>query len=155
MYIDDVNQINIIFMSVGLGSLLAVLFDVYTVINKLLFKSSRTLVLRDIIFCLISALICFLFLLVVNRGRMRAYFLPGAVAGFLCWHFSFSQVFVKLLSSALVRISDMFQISARLFLLPFRPIISLLSLIYGKLSKFCKKYFIKLKNKLKIDLKKI
>lgn len=155
MYINDVNQINIILMSVGLGTLLAVLYDVYTVINKLSFKSCRTIVLRDVIFCLLSGLICFLFLLVVNRGRMRFYFLPGSIIGFYCWHFSLSELFVNLLSLIFIRISDLFQLSGRLFLLPFRPIIALLSLIYGKLDRLFKKYFIKLKNKLKIDLKKI
>lgn len=155
MYINDVNQINIILMSVGLGALLAVLYDVYTVINKLSFKSCRTIVLRDVIFCLLSGLICFLFLLVVNRGRMRIYFLPGAITGFYCWHFSFSKVFVNLLCLLFVRISNMFLLSARLFLMPFRPIIALFSLIYGKFGRLFKKYFIKLKNKLKIGLKKI
>jgi len=155
MYINDVNQINIILMSVGLGALLAVLYDVYTVINKLSFKSCRTIVLRDVIFCLLSGLICFLFLLVVNRGRMRIYFLPGAITGFYCWHFSFSKVFVNLLCLLFVRISNMYLLSARLFLMPFRPIIALFSLIYGKFGRLFKKYFIKLKNKLKIDLKKI
>ncbi len=155
MYINDVIQLNIILFSVGLGAFIALLYDVYTVINKLLSEPDRLIVLKDIIFCFSSALIVFLFLLVVNNGRMRIYMLPAIIAGFFCWHLSFSTMFIKFLHKVFIRLAELFHITAKLFLLPFRPINCLVALIGGKLHGYLKKYFIKLKNKLKIDLKKI
>lgn len=155
MYIDDTVQLNVILMSVGLGALLAFIFDVFTVVNRFTLKSDNVVIFNDILYCLVSALVCFLFLLVVNNGRMRTYFLPGAVAGFCCWHFSFSAMFLKLLYSILIRIGGLFRLLGKIFALPFRPINALATVIYNKTYKLFKKYFANLKNKLKIDLKKI
>lgn len=155
MYINDVIQLNIILYSVGCGALIALLYDFYTAINKTIADPHNMLVLKDIIFCFLSAFICFLFLLVINNGRMRIYMLPAMVTGFCCWHFSFSTMFVGFMYKVFMRLIDLLRISAKFFILPFIPVYYLFSLIGGKLYEYIKKYFIKLKNKLKIDLKKI
>ena len=155
MYINDVIQLNIILYSVGFGAFIALFYDVYTAINKLSAEPTGMLVFKDIIFCFLSALFCFLFLLVINNGRLRTYMLPSMIVGFCCWHFSFSAVFVEFSGKIFKRLMELFRISAKLFVLPFRPAIYLFGLIGGNLNERFKKYFIKLKNKLKIDLKKI
>lgn len=155
MYTDDIVQLNIILMSVGLGGVIALFYDVYSVINLQRLKSKNSIVLKDIIFCLLIAFICFLFLLIVNNGRIRIYHLPGAIAGYCCWHFSFSDIFVKLFNKLIIRICDILSMLGKVLSLPFRPFNSLMDIIFDKLCNHSKKYFEKLKNKFKIYLKKI
>lgn len=155
MYINDVIQLNIILYSVGCGAIIALLYDIYTAINKAIADPHNMLVLKDIIFCFLSAFICFIFLLVINKGRMRIYMLPSMIAGFCCWHFSFSAILIEFLHKIFTGLMKFFHLSAKILILPFKPIYYLFSFVGEKLYEYFKKYFIKLKNKLKIHLKKI
>lgn len=155
MYIDDGFQLNVLLMSVGMGAVIAVIYDIYKVLHKLIFKTYRGVIVKDIIFCFTAALLWFVFLLAVNFGRMRFYLLFGAVSGFCCWYFSLSTVFVSVFFSVLNKVQSLFIIFGRLISMPFRPIFSLILIFGGKLNKHFKKCFTKLKNKSKIDLKKI
>ncbi len=153
MYIDDGFQLNILMMSVGMGAVIAVVYDIFKVLHKLLFKTYHGVILKDVLFCFTSSLLWFLFLVAVNFGRMRVYLFVGAVGGFCCWYYSFSTIFVSLIFLIFRNIKKFFILLGRLISLPFRPFYKLINIFVRKLSDYLKKYFTKLKNKSKIDLK--
>lgn len=155
MYTNDIFQLNVLLMSVGFGALSAFIYDIFKVLHKAVFNLGRGLIIKDFSYCMVIALLWFLFLLSVNYGRIRVYLIIGAAAGFCCWYFSISPIFVRFIWYSIIKIKSIFFLLGTMILLPFRPLFCLSKFIFGKISKFLQNYYIKIKNKSKIDLKKI
>lgn len=151
MYINDGFQLNLLLLSVGFGFLLSVIYDLLS----LIFGVSRNVFVKDIIYSLISTLLIFVFLLVVNFGRIRVFIVLGTAAGFGCWFVILRKSALKVLSQIIEFVSSVLKFAANVVSWPFRPIIALSSNIWLKIKRFFAKKFEKLKNKFKMHLKKI
>lgn len=154
MYIDDGFQINIFLLSVGFGVLLAFLYDLFRLIHRLIFKSSKGIFFIDLSYCVISSILTFLFLLAVNYGKLRIYLLAGAVLGFLCWYIGISPLFLKFSQFIGNKLIGLLTVISSIISYPFRLISKPFAKVFYRNSGFFKKYFIKLKNISKIHLKK-
>jgi len=154
MYINDSFQLNILLYSVGFGFFAAFLYDVFNTIHLILFKSSKSLFAKDVVYVLTSAFLCFIFILAVNSGKIRVYIIIGIILGYICWFMSLSSLFLQCSTFIAKKIITIITTIAVIISYPFRLIFSLLTPIITKTNKNLNIFFQKSRNKLKIHLKK-
>ena len=154
MYINDSFQLNIILYSVGFGFFAALLYDIFKIIHSAIFKSVRFLFVKDFIYSIVTAFLYFIFLLAINNGKIRVYILIGTILGYICWFILLSSLFIRIATLIINKLISFFTSTASVITFPFRVIFSLLLPIISKTNEFINKIFEKIRNKLKIHLKK-
>ncbi len=83
-------------MCIGFGFLLGFFYDILRFIRKSFLNFKRSLIIQDILFCVISTFLTYCFLLCVNNGEVRVYTLTGLSLGFIIYYFTFGSIIVKL-----------------------------------------------------------
>ncbi len=141
MYINDIFQLNVFLLSVGFGFLLAVLYDILSVILGAFSNKTKVIFLKDLIYCFMSAIMLFIYLLAVNFGRIRIFIIFGIVIGYICWFIMLRENAAKLINIIIAFLSRVFRISAFTISLPVRPFIALRSKLWGKIKRFFQKKF--------------
>lgn len=135
-------QLQGLLFSCGFGFLLAGIYDVFSVVGYLRRYSRLGAFFSDVLFCLVGALLFFLFALVTTGGAYRWFLFGGTALGFWAWRVSVS----RLLFAALRVI--------------YKPLCLLKNRIsngteqmFGKIAKFTKKICAKMHIFFKKDLK--
>lgn len=95
MQISLLVQLGDFFMSFSLGLVLGVFYDLFRVANLFSKPTHRRIFIQDVFYFVISGIVTFLFMLVVNSGEIRFYIIAGEVAGFLLYHFTFGRLVVS------------------------------------------------------------
>lgn len=116
------DQLLTFFYALGLGLLLCVYYDVLRAFHKAGFNSAWGVFIGDIIYCITSAFITFLFLLARTNGEIRGYVLTSALIGFVITRLTLSRVTVFLLTKLIVsvtRIQRFLSCNIMLFLFNF------------------------------------
>lgn len=83
-------QAELVLYATGVGFLVSLLYTILTPLRSLLRRRAAALFSGDVLFCVASALITFLFLLDYNSGIVRSYLLAAEAAGFFCSRALFS-----------------------------------------------------------------
>lgn len=91
------NQVATLALSLCLGFLLCIIYDVLRAMHKTGFNSFLAVFITDILFWIFSALITFIFLMSRTNGEIRAYVLFGELIGFIAFRFTVSKLWFKLL----------------------------------------------------------
>lgn len=92
-------QIKIFFYSLGTGGILSLIYDSFRIIRDSFKSNKLTTFLCDLIFSVIASIITFLYLLLMNNGRIRLYIFIGEALGFLIWYFTLGQIFKSAINS--------------------------------------------------------
>lgn len=79
-------QMSVLIKAVGMGYFLGFLFSLLKTVNIPLGKSTAAVCIRDILFFVISAFLCFLFSLKYCSGMFRFYVTASELTGFLIFH---------------------------------------------------------------------
>ena len=116
-------QIDIIFYGIMAGLLLGILFDVYRIIrgSKV---SSIIIFIEDILFCILSAIIIFIFLLYKNYAFLGPYvyiFIGGA---FVIYSKFLSQYFIRIEIGIINCSSVFFRVLLKLIIYPLKVLLS-------------------------------
>jgi len=133
--------------SLGFGFLLGFLYDFFRFFRLLVNRSRGFTVFADIFYFLLSTLLTFFFLLVLDGGRVRLYSLGGELAGFLIYYFSFGVI----AGAVFERISNAFKSIFAVILLPVKFLFTKNNKVVNNLCSFLKKFFKKFKKKQKLS----
>lgn len=96
MYLDTIGEQSRVFLySLGIGFMLGIVYDVFEFVGFLLPKKKSFIIVRDIIFMVVSSLIMFLFSLSIDNGSFRFHIYAGAIAGFFVCFFSLGKFLRK------------------------------------------------------------
>ena len=133
--------------SLGFGFLLGFLYDFFRFFRLLVNRSRGFTVFADIFYFLLSTLLTFFFLLVLDGGRVRLYSLGGELAGFLIYYFSFGVI----AGAVFERISNAFKSIFAVILLPVKFLFTKNNKVVNNLCSFLKKFFNKFKKKQKLS----
>lgn len=104
VFLDNMWEINItdqiitFGLSLCLGALLCVFYDIIRALRKAGFNSFTAVFFTDIIFWLFSAFVTFIFLIVRTNGEIRGYVLLSELLGFILFRISLSKLLFKMLS---------------------------------------------------------
>ena len=86
------NQISGFGISILLGIILCIFYDIFRVKRKIIFSSAIVIFFEDIFYFSVSAVVVFCFLLALTNGVIRAYIILGLVLGFIFCRYTFSKV---------------------------------------------------------------
>lgn len=90
-------QIVIFCLTVGVGALLGLLFDVYRVVRGRLRPGALATAAGDLLFWLVATVVTFALLIVGNWGELRLYVWVGFLSGAFAYRFLASRVVIRLL----------------------------------------------------------
>ncbi len=137
MYIQTPAQQTYVFlMCIGFGFILGLFYDFVRMIRKSFSNSKRSILLQDILYCVISTFAVFCFLLCCNDGEIRFFVLFGLASGWVIYYFTFG--------SLVVRVTDAVSGAVRRV---FKPIKRLFRFLWVKSSKIKEKISKKPENK--------
>ncbi len=132
--INTSEQVMTFVLSIGLGFLFCMLYDILRVFHRLWLKGFFEVLVSDILFWTVLSVVTFCFLIIRCQGSVRAYVILGQALGFLVARITVSKLFVKALTAIFTWISKGFN--------RFGGII-------GKFMLKCEKFFKKMLNKAK------
>lgn len=146
--ISSSEQLRGLFLSVGFGFLLGVVYDVFRIIRLLITSKKTGVYIQDILYIIFCAFTSFIFILTVTGGNLRFYILLGCLTGWLVYYFSFG-VFAMRVGDAAVRgIRRLFGFVFRIIFSPFKLIFNAIKSVsrksgkfFGKKLRFFKKFF--------------
>ena len=93
-------QLIIFIRCIGLGVLLGLLYDAFSVLRSLLSDKMRAYVFCDIVFSLIATVISFFFMVLYNNGRVRFNLVAAQLMGGVAFHLSAGRHLIRPLSLA-------------------------------------------------------
>ena len=147
------DQLNQLFLSCGMGLLLGLLYDGFRVPRLVMRSGGKTIFFQDVLFCLLAAVITFLFALAIMDGRLRFYLFLGEAIGFGSYYFTIGRLvmrFARTITNAILFLWHWFW---TIIFAPFRWIFGLLKrpvvFLAGLFKKTLKNTGVNLKKSLK------
>lgn len=122
-------QARVFLLSLGFGFILGILYDVFRIVRLVVSPGRRIVIIYDVVYVALSAVLSFLFFLAVNDGSVRAFSLFALLLGWLVYYLSLG-IFVIKISEALVRFTR------RLIYLITRPFVFVFGIIRRLLRRF-------------------
>lgn len=92
-------------LSIGLGFLFCLVYDILRVFHKLWLKGFFEVLVSDLLFWFVLSVVTFCFLIIRCQGSVRAFVLFGQVVGFLVARLTVSGLFVRGLTAVFTIIS--------------------------------------------------
>lgn len=137
------DQIVVFIRCIGLGVLLGLLYEAFSVLRCLLSDKTRAYVICDIAFSLIATVISFFFMILYNDGRVRLNLVVAQLLGGVAFHFSLGRYITQPISVAATKIRHILSVALR----PMKKCFVRKKISRGDSAK-------KIKNIVKIPLKK-
>ncbi|MEM1485950.1 spore cortex biosynthesis protein YabQ [Oscillospiraceae bacterium PP1C4] len=141
-------------MSIALGAVLGVCYDVFRILRVAVDHPPFAVVIEDVIFSIICAVATFLFMISVDSGQVRVFVLIGEGVGFMLYYCTVGVLIIGVSKWIIGIIRSIFTFLWRIFVM---PILRLMSYFQELLSKNTHHFRLYLKNKVKnsnIHLKK-
>ena len=132
-------QLAIFALSLGLGFLLGVLYDVMRAIRLSVTRSKIVLIICDVLYFILFGLISFLFILALNKGEIRFYIIMGEVIGAFFYYISLGIAVIKITDKAISLLRKFYSLAFKVVSAPFKALGKVFSAIFRKFSKLFKK----------------
>ena len=100
------SQITIFLFSMLLGAFLSLFFDGFRIMNAVLKVNLKRIFFEDVIYFVLSAIITFTYILVMNSGEIRVYIVLGEAIGWLIYRVTIGKFVYKLILTCLLYTSD-------------------------------------------------
>ena len=98
-------QSMIFIFSCLLGANLGLLYDCFRLIRMIINPRNIFIFAQDIIYFFVSAMVTFLFVLVLNNGESRFYILAGEGIGWIAYHLTFGEFIYRYSQKIVVRLN--------------------------------------------------
>ena len=85
-------QVKIFLYSSGTGAVISVVYDLFWLIRNIFGSNKIFIFFCDLIFSISASIITFLYMLLMNNGRIRLYILLGEALGFIIWYLTFGKI---------------------------------------------------------------
>ena len=96
MEISISNQCITFIISIILGGILSLVYDLFRILRYILPENNILIGVEDIIYSLICGIFCMKYILWASSGKLRGYLIFGMVLGWIICHFSLSKIFFEL-----------------------------------------------------------
>lgn len=155
------SQIIIFLFSMLLGAFLSLVFDGFRISNAVLKVNLKRIFFEDVIYFILSAIITFTYILVVNSGEIRVYIILGEALGWIIYRFTIGKFVYKIILTVVTFFIKWFSRFKRYLIskIPKDKIKKLAGKIKNKRPKFIKsskpkrKFLQKIRNKIKSKTK--
>ena len=95
----NIEQVQELFLSCGMGFLLGAYYDVFRILRCVLRPGAVRVFWQDLLFFVTAALMTFLFAVAVNDGVLRVYVFAGLVAGFFAYRYTVGRAVVRFVTT--------------------------------------------------------
>jgi spore cortex biosynthesis protein YabQ len=146
-------QTRVFFLSIGLGFLLGILYDLFLITRMIISKSKYAVYIQDIAYLLTCSFLSFMFIISSSSGIVRAYILGGELLGWILYYLSAGPIVVKFSTKIVRGIQNTIKALILLILRPVKFIFNWCKKIISKIRSFFIKVATKLKKNLRIRLK--
>ncbi len=99
------NQTLSFLLSMCLGCLMCVLYDIIRAVRKVCLNSFWAVLFTDVFLWVFYAVITFIFLMSRTNGEIRGYILLGELLGFVAFRISLSRLIFPIMSFAIIKTS--------------------------------------------------
>ena len=155
------SQIIIFLFSMLLGAFLSLVFDGFRISNAVLKVNLKRIFFEDVIYFILSAIITFTYILVVNSGEIRVYIIFGEVLGWIIYRLTIGKFVYKIILTVVKFLSKWFSKLKKYVIskIPKDKIRKLIGKIKNKKPKFIKsskpkrKFLQKIRGKIKSKTK--
>lgn len=147
-------QVQAFLLSMAIGTVIGVLYDVFRIFRLSFTDNKVVVVIQDILFWSVSAVLSFLFVFVINNGEFRAFLAFGEILGFIVYYFTLGAMVFKISGWLIHGIKTVARAILRALLFPFRKIYLVFSPKLKSMCKSTKKNLKKSTSKCKFSLKR-
>lgn len=98
------DQIIVFIRCIGLGVLLGIIYEAFSLLRCFLSDKTRAYVICDIAFSLTATVISFFYMILYNNGRVRLNLVAAQIIGGVAFHYSVGRYLMKPLSFVAVKI---------------------------------------------------
>lgn len=144
-------HLKIFLLSIGMGFLLGVLYDIIRIVRLIMSKSKTAVFIFDLLYITLSALLVYTFIIAINMGAVRAYIIIAQLFGFFFYYISFG-IAVKKVSDKTAELIKSFL--SKLFCIVKKPFLFIFATIKRKNMKI-KTFLCKKSHKVRKILKKL
>ena len=155
MEISVADQTVTFFLSILLGAGLCIIFDVFRVIRLLGVRQLVTIVIEDVAFFIICAVLTFLFMLIRSDGQVRWFILAGELIGAVFYNLTISGMVIFVIKKLIEAGYAVIIFANRKII---SPILSLIGRVFKKIAPKGKKiarFSKKIPKKFKYSLKQV
>lgn len=147
-------QVQAFLLSLGIGIVIGILYDLFRILRLCFTDWKPVVLIQDLLFWSVSAVLSFLFVFVVNNGEFRGFLAFGELVGFALYYFTLGALVYKISGWLVHGIKKIFGWFVKGLLFPFRKIYLVLSPKVRKMCKSTKKNVKKSTTKCKFSLKR-
>ena len=144
------NQLIYFLKSVLLGAVLGLIFDAFKISRLFIKHNVVAIFVEDVMFCIISSVITYSFMIDISCGQIRIFILAGELIGLVLYKLMLSKLLVTLIVNILNLLK---QILNFVFKITFVPIYKLMLIVLKFIFKPIVNYMKKIFEKFKIVLK--
>lgn len=113
--INTANQTFSFILSLCIGALFCVLYDILRAVRKVCLNSFWSVFLTDILLWIFYAFATFLFLMSRTNGEIRGYVLAGELSGFVLFRLTFSRLMLAVLVFIVTKLAELNKKAVRIF----------------------------------------
>ncbi len=132
-------QLAIFALSLGLGFLLGVLYDIMRTLRLSVTRSKIVLIICDILYFILFGIISFLFILALNKGEIRFYIIIGEIIGAFFYYISLGIAVIKITDKGIYLLRKFYKLVFKVVSAPFRLLKKIFSAIFEKTQILFKK----------------
>ncbi len=147
--IDISNQLFTFLLSVVLGFIFCIIYDLLRAVRKVGFNSATATFITDILYWIVIAFLTFIFLLARTNGEIRGYVLFCALGGFVIFRFTVSKLLFKLFVLIVCGMVKAVRLIHSVFYSIYDRFSNQINKVFTKFAKTCKRGLKKLKKLLK------
>ena len=96
-----VDEIRTLFVTIGIGAALAVVYDVFRIARRVVKHNIVAVSGEDVIFWMVAGFATYYFFLFINDGKFRVYMVAGIILGIFSYRMTLSRIFVPFFSKIL------------------------------------------------------
>lgn len=135
-----------LFMFLGIGFLLGILYDIIRIIRLSVSKKRICLYIADAVFVLLCVAVTFCASLIINYGEMHFYMFISELTGFFIYYFTFDSFVRRFAEKAVAVLKKIYTVLFGVFSVPVKIFVSFICFFAGIFKKPTKKikYFFNL-----------
>lgn len=125
-------QTLLFFEAILLGMILALFFDIFRILRIGFNFPMGVIILEDVLFFIVSAVITYLFMLSTIYGQVRGFIIIGETMGFVIYYFTIGKLVISASKVIINIVKKILILLFKIFILPF---IKIFKFIFKKINR--------------------
>jgi spore cortex biosynthesis protein YabQ len=139
-------QTYVFLYAVALGAILCAVYDIFRILRVVFPPNMFVALFQDVVYFIISAVICYAYILICNSGEIRWFILFGALIGWIIYYCTIGELVIRSAKAITAFLGKVIRFIFRILAWPFVTFARFTSPYTKKAVKSCKKSLKKASN---------